>query len=82
MDEQTLELMKDLAARVDEAVASSVMVERGIEYNQDNWDAFWDAAPDASDAFWDGLIAARESIVGVVFGDERYNEFTKIEFDE
>jgi hypothetical protein len=53
MDEQTFEEIKELTIRVETGIAAAVMSERGIDYNPENWDAFWENAPNESDAFWD-----------------------------
>jgi hypothetical protein len=60
----------------------AVMAERGIEYNQETWDAFWDNAPDETDAFWDSLMGARCVIITQVHGEDLYTEFMEREYPE
>ena len=82
MDEQTFEEIKELASRVDNSIVVAVMTERGIEYNQANWEAFWENAPNESDAFWDSLMGARYNIIAQVHGEELYTEFMEREYPE
>lgn len=82
MDEQTFEDIRELASRVEDSVAVAVMAERGIEDNQENWDAFWGNAPNESDTFWDSLMGARYSILVQVYGEELYIEFMEREYPE
>ena len=82
MDEQTFEEIKELAIRVENSIVVAVMSERGIEYNQENWEAFWENAPNESDAFWDCLMSARYDIIVHVRGKAAYIEFTEMEYPE
>jgi hypothetical protein len=82
MDEQTFEEIKELASRVETGIAVAVMTERGIEYNQENGDAFWENAPNESDAFWDCLMGARYNVIAQVHGEELYTEFMEMEYPE
>ena len=82
MDEQTFKQIKELASRVEESIAMAVMTERGIEDNQENWDAFWENAPKEPDAFWDSLMGARYNVVVQVHGEEPYTEFMEREYPE
>jgi hypothetical protein len=82
MDEQTFEQINELANKVETGIAMAVMTERGIEYNQANWDAFWENAPNEPDAFWDSLMGARYDVVAQVHGEELYIEFMEMEYPE
>ena len=82
MNEQTFEEIKELASRVEESIAAAVMTERGIEDNQENWDAFWENAPNEPDAFWDSLMGARYNVIVQVHGEELYTEFMEREYPE
>ena len=82
MDEQTFKEIKELASRVEDSIAVAVMTERGIEYNQENRDAFWEAALNESDAFWDSLMGARYNVIVQVYGEELYTEFMEREYPE
>ena len=82
MDEQTFEEIKELAIRVENSIVVAVMSERGIEYNQANWNAFWENAPNESDAFWDCLMGARYDVIVQVHGEDPYIEFMEMEYPE
>lgn len=82
MDEQTFEEIKELASRVDKSIAMAVMTERGIEDNQENWNAFWEAAPDEPDEFWNVLMDAHYNILVHIYGEDIYTKFMEREYPE